>query len=165
MASGVAVSDEVVAAYNDMKLRKSCSQEEKRQRKKFVFLRISPDKTTIIVDKQLELLVGDIGEKVPDPFHYLINMLPKDDCRYILYDAFYETNECKKEAMVFIVWISEDASIKDKMLYASSKDALKKKLQGIRLEVQATNKEDLMDRRTVAEKLGGCVIKLEGKPL
>ena len=47
--------------------------------------------------------------------------------------------------------IPDTSGIKQKMLYASSKDALKKKL-GITLEVQATDKDDV-EYKEVYEKL------------
>ena len=39
--------------------------------------------------------------------------------------------------------LSVTAKIKDKMLYASSKDALRKKLVGVHLEVQATDMDEV----------------------
>ena len=60
----------------------------------------------------------------------------------------------------------ESAPLKSKMIYASSKDAIKKKLTGIKHELQANCYEEVKDRCTLAEKLGGsAVISLEGKPL
>ncbi|KAH1169899.1 hypothetical protein KIL84_000884 [Mauremys mutica] len=51
------------------------------------------------------------------------------------------------------------------MIYASSKDAIKKKLTGIKHELQATCYEEVKDRCTLAQKLGGnAVVSLEGKP-
>ncbi|KAH1169659.1 hypothetical protein KIL84_000644 [Mauremys mutica] len=58
------------------------------------------------------------------------------------------------------------APLKSKMIYASSKDAIKKKLTGIKHELQATCYEEVKDRCTLAQKLGGnAVVSLEGKPL
>ncbi|CAK7318441.1 Cfl1 [Vulpes lagopus] len=49
------------------------------------------------------------------------------------------------------------------MIYANSKDAIKKKLTGIKHELQA-NCYEVKDRCTLAEKLGGsAIISLEGK--
>ncbi|CAD7685152.1 unnamed protein product [Nyctereutes procyonoides] len=93
-------------------------------------------------------------------------MLPDKDCHYALYDATYES---KKEDLVFIFWAPESAPLKSKMIYASSKDAIKKKLTGIKHELQANCYEEVKDRCTLAEKLGGgggsAIISLEGKPL
>ncbi|KAK5612826.1 Cofilin-2 [Crenichthys baileyi] len=60
----------------------------------------------------------------------------------------------------------ESAPLKSKMIYASSKDAIKKKFTGIKHEWQVNGLDDIQDRRTLAEKLGGnVVVSLEGKPL
>jgi hypothetical protein len=48
------------------------------------------------------------------------------------------------------------------MIYASSKDAIKKKLTGIKHELQATCYEEVKDRCTLAEKLGGQCCHLPG---
>ena len=49
----------------------------------------------------------------------------------------------------------DNASIKPKMLYASSKDALKKTLTGINEEFQATDRGDL-DETEIKKKAGHC---------
>nr|KAF6324268.1 cofilin 1 [Myotis myotis] len=120
MASGVAVSDGVIKVFNDMKVRKSSTPEEVKKRK-----------------KAKEILVGDVSQTVDDPYATFVKMLPEKDCRYALYDATYETKESKKEDLVFIFWAPESAPLKSKMIYASSKDAIKKKLTGIKHELQA----------------------------
>uniref|UniRef100_A0A8D1YVS9 Cofilin 1 n=1 Tax=Sus scrofa TaxID=9823 RepID=A0A8D1YVS9_PIG len=156
MASGVAVSDGVIKVFNDMKVRKSSTPEEVKKRKK----------ANIILEEGKEILVGDVGQTVDDPYATFVKMLPDKDCRYALYDATYETKESKKEDLVFIFWAPECAPLKSKMIYASSKDAIKKKLTGIKHELQANCYEEVKDRCTLAEKLGGsAVISLEGKPL
>mmetsp|Transcript_5249 Transcript_5249/g.11419 ORF Transcript_5249/g.11419 Transcript_5249/m.11419 type:complete len:89 (-) Transcript_5249:520-786(-) len=49
----------------------------------------------------------------------------------------------------------DNASVKPKMLYASSKDALKKALTGITEEYQATDRSDL-DFEEIKKKAGSC---------
>ncbi|XP_019500816.1 PREDICTED: cofilin-1 isoform X1 [Hipposideros armiger] len=165
-ASGVAVSDGVIKVFNDMKVRKSSTPEEVKKRKKAVLFCLSEDKKNIILEEGKEILVGDVGQTVDDPYATFVKMLPDKDCRYALYDATYETKESKKEDLVFIFWAPESAPLKSKMIYASSKDAIKKKLTGIKHELQANCYEEVKDRCTLAEKLGGsAVISLEGKPL
>jgi cofilin len=52
------------------------------------------------------------------------------------------------------------------MIYASSKDAIKKKFTGFEHEWQVHGLEDIKDRCTLAEKLGGSsVVTLEGGPV
>ncbi|XP_044127025.1 cofilin-1 [Bufo gargarizans] len=166
MASGVTVSDDVLQIFQCMKVRKACTPEEAKKRRKAVIFCLSPDKRRIIPEEGAEFLVGDCGGKITDPYKHFVDMLPSDDCRYALYDCTYETKESKKEDLVFLFWAPDGATLKSKMIYASSKDAIKKKFSGIKHEVQANNKCDIKDRSALAEKLGGCtVISLEGMPL
>lgn len=166
VASGVTVNDEVIKVFNDMKVRKSSTQEEIKKRKKAVLFCLSDDKRQIIVEEAKQILVGDIGDTVEDPYTAFVKLLPLNDCRYALYDATYETKESKKEDLVFIFWAPESAPLKSKMIYASSKDAIKKKFTGIKHEWQVNGLDDIKDRSTLGEKLGGnVVVSLEGKPL
>uniref|UniRef100_A0A8B9TUY8 Cofilin 2 n=2 Tax=Anas TaxID=8835 RepID=A0A8B9TUY8_ANAPL len=132
-ASGVTVNDEVIKVFNDMKVRKSSTPEEIKKRKKAVLFCLSDDKKQIIVEESKQILVGDIGDTVEDPYTAFVKLLPLNDCRYALYDATYETKESKKEDLVFIFWAPESAPLKSKMIYASSKDAIKKKFTGTAL--------------------------------
>ncbi|CAJ0940543.1 unnamed protein product [Ranitomeya imitator] len=98
------LNDEVIKVFNEMKVRKAQSSEEIKKRKKAVLFCLSPDKREIIVEEAKQILVGDIGSTVEDPYRTFVNLLPLDDCRYGLYDATYETKESKKEDLVFIFW-------------------------------------------------------------
>uniref|UniRef100_A0A8C7DW03 Cofilin 2 (muscle) n=2 Tax=Oncorhynchus TaxID=8016 RepID=A0A8C7DW03_ONCKI len=173
-ASGVTVNDEVIKVFNDMKVRKSSSTEDVKKRKKAVLFCLSDDKKKIVVEEGKWILVGDIGESVDDPYACFVKLLPLNDCRYGLYDATYETKESKKEDLVFIFCLvapgikkaPEGAPLKSKMIYASSKDAIKKKFTGIKHEWQVNGLDDIQDRATLADKLGGnVVVSLEGLPL
>ncbi|OCT64803.1 hypothetical protein XELAEV_18041042mg [Xenopus laevis] len=165
-ASGVTVNDAVIKVFNEMKVRKSSTPEEIKKRKKAVLFCLSPNKKEIVVEDTKQILVGDIGEAVEDPYRTFVNLLPLDDCRYGLYDATYETKESKKEDLVFIFWAPDNAPLKSKMIYASSKDAIKKKFTGIKHEWQVNGLDDIKDRCTLADKLGGnVVVSLEGVPL
>lgn len=104
-ASGVKVTDEVIAVFNDMKVRKAqANEDEKRKRKKAILFCMSKDLKNIVLDEGKEILQGDLGTTVQDPYQDFVKMLPPDDCRYALYDATYETKETKKEDLVFIFW-------------------------------------------------------------
>ncbi|KAK2117268.1 putative ferric reductase transmembrane component [Saguinus oedipus] len=161
MASGVAVSDGVIKVFNDMKVRKSSTPEEVKKGKKAVLFCLSEDKKNITLEEGKEILLGDVGQTVDDPYATFVKMLPDKDCCCALYDATYETKESKKEDLA-----PESAPLKSKMIYASSKDTIKKKLTGIKHESKANCYKEVEDCCTLAEKLGdSAVISLEGKPL
>ncbi|XP_072102198.1 cofilin-2-like [Mobula birostris] len=164
MASGVKICDSVVTCFNHMKVRKVCSKEESMKRKKAVLLKLNDSEELVVLDEQNEILVGDVVEgSVKDPFHKFISMLPKDRCCYALFDVSFETNESKKEELVLIHWNPEGAPVKDKMLYASSKDALKKKFVGIKHDWQFGDMDEIIDVNTWAEKLGPSVMSVESR--
>ncbi|XP_076426880.1 destrin isoform X1 [Peromyscus maniculatus bairdii] len=164
-ASGVQVADEVCRIFYDMKVRKCSTPEEIKKRKKAVIFCLSADKKCIVVEEGKEILVGDVGDTITDPFKHFVGMLPEKDCRYALYDASFETKESRKEELMFFLWAPEHAPLKSKMIYASSKDAIKKKFQGIKHEYQANGPEDL-NRNSIAEKLGGSlIVAFEGSPV
>lgn len=93
-----------------MKVRKSSTSDEVKKRKKAVLFCLSDDKKKIIVEEGKQILVGDIGDTVDDPYACFVKLLPLNDCRYGLYDATYETKESKKEDLVFIFWYVESRS-------------------------------------------------------
>ena len=123
MASGVGVHDDAVTAFNDLKLG---------HKHKYVTFKLSDDAKLIVVE---HLVAASTWDK-------FVSSLPKDDCRYIIYDFDYE-HEGSKNKVVFIMWAPEGAKIKSKMLYTSSKDAIKKKLNGIGAEIQATDLSEI----------------------
>ncbi|KAJ4351080.1 cofilin, partial [Neurospora sp. IMI 360204] len=65
--------------------------------------------------------------------------------RYAVYDFEYKlaSGEGSRNKVTFIAWSPDDAGIKSKMVYASSKDALKRSLSGIAVELQANEQDDI----------------------
>ena len=90
-----------------------------------------------IVSDNKEIVVGKTSDsKSYDDF---VADLPPQECRYGIYDVEYDSGEGQRNKLVFVTWSPDDAKIKQKMLYASSKDALRKSLVGIQAEVQGTD--------------------------
>merc|ERR1712176_1370299 len=93
------------------------------------------------------------GEKEAT-FDEFAKKLPDGDCRYAVYDVKINTKSGgETNKLIFISWSDDNASVKPKMLYASSKDALKKTLSGINDEYQATERADL-DEAEIKKKAG-----------
>lgn len=163
MASGVAISDDVITHYDLIRVRLQGTDEKARL--KLVVMRLSDDLKTIIVDEKKCLKVKDV-EHEKDVFKKIISMLPSEECRYALYDCKYTNKESVKEDLVFIFSAPDDAPMRSKMLYASSKNALKAKLPGMKFEWQINDNTD-KDSSSLVEKLGGSkiVTSLEGKPI
>uniref|UniRef100_A0A4W5JFI5 Cofilin 1 (non-muscle), like n=1 Tax=Hucho hucho TaxID=62062 RepID=A0A4W5JFI5_9TELE len=162
MASGIAVHDDVVHTFDKIRVRLQGA--DKQEQLKLVLFKISDDGKCIIVDEDKCLKVKDLnGEE--DVFRKIVNMMPTDDCRYALYDCSWESKDSPKEDLVFIMWAPEHSTIKKKMKYASSKQYIKAKFQGLKFEWQVNDMSDAKDSSVFIDKLGGrgVVKKLEGK--
>lgn len=72
-----------------------------------------------------------------------------------MYDTVITTRAgAEANKLMFVAWSDDNAPIRKKMLYASSKAALKSSLQGIVEEFQATCRGDL-DYKDLQAKAGG----------
>ncbi|PPQ79132.1 hypothetical protein CVT24_012564 [Panaeolus cyanescens] len=120
MASGVTVNEGCLSTFQELKLKKKY---------KFITFTLSPNATEIVVK-------DTSTEKDYDAF---IESLPEDECRWAVYDVEFEKEDGgKRNKLAFISWVPETAKIKQKMIFASSRDALRRSLVGIQVEVQAT---------------------------
>eukprot|EP01147_Barroeca_monosierra_P008248 gene8248-836_t len=134
MASGIQVNPEVVDTFNNLKIKHDTS---------YAIFTLNGDLTEIIVEK----VSGD-GD-----YEDFVSHLPSDKCRYGIFDFKYTLNDGgQRNKLVFFTWTPDSASIKDKMLFASSKDALKKQLNGIHTEIQGTDLDEV-DYDTVYNKV------------
>jgi cofilin len=132
--SGVTVSDEVVAEFQAIKIGKKYS---------YIQMKISDDKKVIEMEKTVETAT----------YEDFVKQLPDKICRYAVYDFEYELGDSgKRNELLFVVWCPDTAPIQMKMLYASSKDAVKKKLVGISHEIQATEYSEL-SKHEVTDKV------------
>jgi len=120
--SGVAVSNECQEAFHELKLGRSL---------KFIVFALNSSKTEIVVDEKS-------SDQSYDEF---VSKLPENDCRYAVYDFEYELpgNEGKRSKICFFIWSPDTAPVRSKMTYASSKDALRRSLNGISTEIQGTD--------------------------
>uniref|UniRef100_A0A8C6WJA9 Cofilin 2 (muscle) n=1 Tax=Neogobius melanostomus TaxID=47308 RepID=A0A8C6WJA9_9GOBI len=161
------VNDEVIKVFNEMKVRKSSTQDEVKKRKKAVLFCLSDDRKKIIVEE------GNRSWSETSEKRWTIRTAASSDAPpttvAMPLRRTYETRESKKEdlglcLLVFttVILAPESAPLKSKMIYASSKDAIKKR---IKHEWQVNGLDDIQDRSNLADKLGGVVVTLEGKPL
>ena len=81
-------------------------------------------------------------------FNYddLKNYLPKDDCRFVIYDFDYETDEKpprKTSKLVLVYWAPITAPMKRKFTYSSTKNAIKSAFTGIQKDLQPSDWSEL----------------------
>jgi len=136
--SGATVSQECVTAYNDLKLNKKY---------KYVIYKLSDDNKEIVVET-----TGTPDDDYESFREALINAKTKSKSgavgkgpRYAVYDFEYQlaSGEGTRSKITFIAWSPDDAGIMAKMVYASSKEALKRALNGIATELQANDTDDI----------------------
>ncbi|KAJ1292962.1 hypothetical protein BS78_01G031200 [Paspalum vaginatum] len=137
-ASGVAVSEECVARFQELRAGRA---------HRFVVFKIDDSLQRVVVDA-----VGprDAG------FDALTASLPADGCRYAVYDHDFtvggggaqaqqqgEVVEAPRSKIVFVAWAPATADVRSKMVYASSCEGFKKALDGVQVDLQATEPSEL----------------------
>lgn len=124
--TGMSVKEECRSSFLEMK---------RRRVHRYIVFKIDESSRTIMVDK-----VGGPGEGYND----LAASLPADDCRYAVFDFdFVTVDNCQKSKIFFIAWSPTPSRIRSKMLYATSKQGLRRVLDGVHFEVQATDSAEM----------------------
>ncbi|KAL1319366.1 hypothetical protein HN51_071664 [Arachis hypogaea] len=123
-ASGMAVSDECKLKFLELKAKRNS---------RFIVFKI--------VDQAV--VVDSIGgpQNTYDDF---TKALPPNECRYAVFDFDFTTHEnCQRSKIFFIAWSPDSAKVRQKMVYASSKDRFKRELDGIQVELQVTDPSEM----------------------
>ncbi|GAB2225226.1 hypothetical protein Droror1_Dr00006017 [Drosera rotundifolia] len=124
--TGMWVADECKNSFMEMKWKKV---------HRYIVFKIDEKSRLVTVDK-----VGDAAQGYDD----LAASLPYDDCRYAVYDFdFVTVDNCRMSKIFFIAWAPATSRIREKILYATSKDGLRRALDGIHYEVQATEMAEM----------------------
>lgn len=111
-----------MSAFNDLKLGK---------KHKFIIFSLNDKKTEIVVEETSS----------DDSYDAFLEKLPENECKYAIYDFEYEIGggEGKRSKIVFFTWSPDTAPVRSKMVYASSKDALRRALNGVAADIQGTD--------------------------
>lgn len=113
--------------FNDMKLKHD---------RRFIIYKIEGDK--VVVEKE-----GDKDKKYSD-FMDALKEVAENEPRYAVVDFHFETADGRpQDKLVFIGWSPDTSGVKPKMTYASTKDAILKKLSGVHKALQITESSDL----------------------
>ncbi|KAA8533727.1 hypothetical protein F0562_031244 [Nyssa sinensis] len=123
-ASGMAVQDECKLKFLELKTKRNY---------RFIVFKIEGQE--VEVEK-----LGSPEESYED----FTASLPADECRYAVFDFDFITDEnCQKSKIFFIAWSPDTSKVRMKMVYASSKDRFKRELDGIQVELQATDPSEM----------------------
>jgi len=121
MASGVGVNSKCLDDFQALKLKKTS---------KYIIFGLSKDLKEVVVEKT----------STDQEYENFLVDLPENECRWAIYDfEFEKEGGGKRNKIVFISWSPDDAKIKQKMLFASSRDALRRALVGVAVEIQGTD--------------------------
>jgi len=132
MASGVSADGSCLTAYEELKLGKKI---------KYIVFGLSNDNTKIVVTDKAE---GDPTKSSEENYNEFASKLLPKTCCYAVYDFDFEKEgDGKRNKICFFTWSPDDSNIRHKMVYASSKDALRRSLQGIQVEVQGTDPSEI----------------------
>ncbi|KAF2637883.1 actin depolymerizing protein [Massarina eburnea CBS 473.64] len=135
--SGVSVTPECINAFNELKLGKDI---------KYIIYKISDDWKEIVVEETSK--DGD-WNSFRDK---LLNAKSKDrkgkegiGGRYAVFDVSYEleSGEGTRSKITFIAWCPDDAPQYPRMMYSSSKEAIKRALNGLAADIQANDADDI----------------------
>ena len=119
------VSQQCLDQFNRLKMDKSLF---------FVSFRIE-NQTTVVVDHVQEKGVS---------YDSLIHHIPQNEPRFVVVDFDFTNNDgLILNKIIFIHWCPDNARVNHKMVYASTKENLKKRLVGIFKEVQASIASEL----------------------
>ncbi|XP_073054778.1 actin-depolymerizing factor 3 isoform X1 [Primulina huaijiensis] len=125
-ASGMAVHDDCKLKFMELKTKRT---------HRFIVYKIEEKQKQVMVEK-----LGEPGQTYDD----FITFLPADECRYAVFDFEFLTKEnVPKSRIFFIAWSPDTARVRNKMIYASSKDRFKRELDGIQIELQATDPSEM----------------------
>mmetsp|Transcript_122507 Transcript_122507/g.352030 ORF Transcript_122507/g.352030 Transcript_122507/m.352030 type:complete len:137 (+) Transcript_122507:90-500(+) len=124
--SGVTVASACVDIFNQIKMKKDL---------RYVTFKIEDGKE-IVVDCS-----GPPDENWDD----FVAKLPEEEPRYALVDVPFENKQgVQTSKLTFVAWSPDDkTTVKQRMVYASSKKAIKDKFVGVMKEVQANDMSDL----------------------
>ncbi|VFQ91420.1 unnamed protein product [Cuscuta campestris] len=123
-ASGISVHDDCKLRFLELRAKRT---------HRYIVFKI--EKMQVVVEK-----LGEPKEGYAD----FTTALPANECRYAVYDYdFLSVDNAPKSRIFFIAWCPDTSQVRSKMTYASSKDRFKRELDGIQVELQATDPSEM----------------------
>ncbi|KLO15999.1 actin depolymerizing protein [Schizopora paradoxa] len=134
MSSGIQAKEACDKSFADLKAGKL----------KYIVFKLTDNYKEIDVGEALEVEKGATVDN-EETFTTFVSKIKGESpqCRFAVFDFEYNAGEGLRKKIVFFFWAPDDAKVKDKMVYASSRDALRKKLEGVQVEVQCNDDSEL----------------------
>ena len=134
--SGIQITDDVMAKFESL---------QKKHTDWYLIIGIDEKASTVVVEEQLPR---------SEAYEYKslkAKLVSRTSPCYVVLDHHFENEEGnKQEKVVFIFWCPESSKIRQKMTYASTKEGLKGRLNGLHKAVQASQESDLDDQLSAA---------------
>ncbi|KAL0212779.1 hypothetical protein RCL1_006405 [Eukaryota sp. TZLM3-RCL] len=124
--SGIAIDAECPRIYEELKLGK---------KHRFIIFRMDSAYRKVVVET-----VGDRDANYND----FVSKMPENDSRYAVFDFEFRSADGLRNKLLFVMWAPETSPVRSKMLYASTKDSIKRSLQGVAHEIQATDLAEIV---------------------
>ena len=132
--ANLAVSDDCTTVFQNVKMNPGNDEEKQKQKLRYATYKIE-DRKTVVVDQ-----TGPMNATYAD----LLGAIPQDEPRFVVIDYPYQTNDNRDTSKIlFIFWSPDSTSVQNKMIYASTKDNVKRRFEGIFKEIQACGPSDL----------------------
>ncbi|KAK6436309.1 hypothetical protein LTR95_007495 [Oleoguttula sp. CCFEE 5521] len=127
--SGVSVSPDCIQQFNDLKLKKET---------KWIIYALSDDYKEIVVEET---------STDPDYSKFREKLKGKEQigARYAVFDVEFdaEGGAGLRNKIMFLSWVPDEAGLYPRMMYSTSKEALKRSLNGIAVDIQANDADDI----------------------
>ena len=128
LSAGISIADECIQEFTALRMKRA---------HRYLILKVNDDKTAINIEHTgaRDATFAEFKEK-----------MPKDQCRYGIFELEYPTHDGRIEAKIlFIMYAPDVCSSKEKFVIATTKDEVKKKLQPFNKEIQVNDWADLDD--------------------
>nr|AGA16541.1 actin depolyrising factor 2 [Cryptocaryon irritans] len=135
VSTGVKPLDDCIEKFNELKMKQT-----------FRYIIYKIEGNNIIID---------ICGQREDTYEDFIKTIAKDSPRYAVFDYYFKSKEVPPreiKKLIFIFYCPDTASLKEKMLYASTKEDFKKKFVGIGKQIEAQDVSDF-DANSIEKEL------------
>ncbi|XP_063712242.1 uncharacterized protein LOC134840391 [Symsagittifera roscoffensis] len=120
--SGATVSEQTLKDYLDLKMHKTNN---------FMMIKFSSKLYKEMVTSHLEPQCEGVSNKTQ--WEKMKKLLNDSQATFIVFKMSYKTKDgAHRGKLLFISWIPDSCSLKEKMVYAASKNTLKNKLEGVK---------------------------------
>ncbi|OOF98731.1 hypothetical protein ASPCADRAFT_2164 [Aspergillus carbonarius ITEM 5010] len=146
LPSGVNISNECLSAFKDLLYKRGINKPT------FIIYKIADDEQSIVVENSSsEKNYEAFLQKLTSTLDHEGNHAP----RYAVYDVEYDLNEDgKRKTTVFISWMPDATPTRLRMLYASTKEQLRKTLD-VKVSIHADDLHDIEWKTVLSEASGG----------